>query len=394
MASEAASPGQARSGPKESRSDDVVIILTVMQALSTIVVAARLLTRLLIQHMRLAADDWSIIVSWVLLVAYTVDVCTQTKFGLGKHIGDLPPDTNFAASLELFYYGEALYYITVSLTKVSILFLYLRVFPQQNYRVFNICMMAFVIATGFSCTVAGIFQCNPIRRAWLTSLPGTCFNRVALFIANASLNIAQDLIIYILPIPMLWQVQRPLGQRLALIGIFVVGGFVCVTGMIRLKSLQVASISKDPTWDNYGAAVWSSIEANFGLICASLVHFKPLIKRFAPSLLGLSIRGSKGSKMVRLGDESSENPNSLKTFGQRQFNKPVGVLTQMELEDMEHSSRPNDAFGGSPPGYATASVGNKKPFQESQEHLQGINATTHIDISSYTTQRMTPGRAA
>jgi hypothetical protein len=383
MAGEATSPSQESSGPKESRSDDVIIILTVMQALSTIVVAARLLTRLLIQRMRLAADDWIITASWVVLVAYTVDVCTQTKFGLGKHLDDLPPTTNHAASLELFYYGEALYYITVSLTKVSILFLYLRLFPQENYRIFNYIMMAFVIATGFSCTVAGIFQCDPIRKAWLTDLPGKCFNQPSLFIANAGLNIAQDLIIYGLPIPMLWKVQRPLKERIALTGIFVVGGFVCITGMVRLESLKLASISKDPTWDNYGAAIWSSIEANFGVICASLVHFQPLIKRFAPSLLGLSSGGSKGNKMVRLGDEPSGDPNSLKTFGQRQFDKPVGVLTQMELDDMEHSSLPDDRSGGSTSAYATATIGDQQTFQESQEHLQGINATTHIDVSSY-----------
>ena len=43
-----------------------------------------------------------------------------------------------------------------------------------------------------------------------------------------------------------------------------------------------------PTDDNFGAAVWSSIECNVGIVCASLPHFKPLIDRFFPNLMGRS----------------------------------------------------------------------------------------------------------
>ena len=40
------------------------------------------------------------------------------------------------------------------------------------------------------------------------------------------------------------------------------------------------------TDDNYGAAIWSSIECNVGVVCASLPSFKTLIDRWFPNLLG------------------------------------------------------------------------------------------------------------
>lgn len=140
-----------------------------------------------------------------------------------------------------------LYYVTVAMTKVSILILYIKLTPNRTFRTVVWSMMAFVLATAFSCVMADVFQCNPIRKAWDTSVKGTCINQVGLYLSNGGLNIAQDIIIYFLPVPMLWKLNMPRTQRIALVLVFVVGGFVVITGMIRLNSLKVASVSSDPT---------------------------------------------------------------------------------------------------------------------------------------------------
>ncbi|RYO89653.1 hypothetical protein DL766_008059 [Monosporascus sp. MC13-8B] len=372
--STAAAPGYVVG---ESRSESLIAIVTCMVTLSTIVLLLRVWTRARVQGTASGADEWTILVSWLFSVAFTINVCTQTKYGLGKHVLDLPPTTNFAASLELFYYGEATYYITVSLTKMSILFLYLKLIPQRSYRIVNWSMMAFVALTGFTCVLAGIFQCNPIHKAWHTDVPGTCFNQVALYLSNAGLNILQDLIIYFLPVKTLWQVQLPRKQRIALIAVFVVGAFVCLTGILRLESLTMASVSKDPTWDNYGAAIWSSIESNVGIVCASLVHLKPLIARYAPSMLSIQ-------RTTRLPDERSgttEN-SKLRSMGRSTTskNKPFGILTEMELEDNDqatlvqstaHNPMGDNSRDGYPP--TTPRDMNRQP--------SGIHKMTRVTIS-------------
>jgi hypothetical protein len=109
--------------------------------------------------------------------------------------------------------------------------------------------MAFVIASALACCLASIFQCTPIDRAWSVQKlgEGHCINVNGLFYANAGLDIFQDLVIYILPMNMLYHIQIPKRQKYALMLVFAVGGFVVITGAIRLYYLQGAQASDDPS---------------------------------------------------------------------------------------------------------------------------------------------------
>lgn len=140
-----------------------------------------------------------------------------------------------------------LYYITVGTTKIAVLILYLRIIPNRTYRYIIYGLMSFVVLTVFASVVANIFQCTPISYDWNKAQSGHCINQVALYFSNAGLDIFQDICIYLLPIRALARLQLPSKQRIALIAIFVVGGFVCITGILRLNSLKTAAVTSDPT---------------------------------------------------------------------------------------------------------------------------------------------------
>ena len=198
--------------------------------------------------------------------------------------------------------------IAVALTKVAVLFLYLRLVPQRSYRVVIWLFMAFVVATALACVVADIFQCTPIAWAWNKHLEGggTCINQTALYYSNAALDIFQDLFIYCLPLKGVYDLQIPKRQKIALGAIFAVGGFVCITGIVRLNSIKTAAVTEDSTCKSImfsfsfviesnrssgyhvDVANWSAIEVNVGIFCASLPHFKPLVHHFFPSLMSSS----------------------------------------------------------------------------------------------------------
>lgn len=111
-------------------------------------------------------------------------------------------------------------------------------------------MMAFVMLTAISISIAGVFQCTPISKAWNTMEPGWCFARIDMFLANAALNIAQDIIVYFMPLRMLWGLNLPKNQRLALVLVFAMGGFVIITGFIRVPSLIKLGTTTDPTCES------------------------------------------------------------------------------------------------------------------------------------------------
>ena len=57
-----------------------------------------------------------------------------------------------------------------------------------------------------------------------------------------------------------------------------------VISILRLRSLYLVSVSTDVTWDNVGAATWSTVEVNVSIICACLPALKPLIRWVFPRL--------------------------------------------------------------------------------------------------------------
>jgi hypothetical protein len=94
----------------------------------------------------------------------------------------------------------------------------------------------------------------------------------------------------ILPVKVIWGLQIPNRQKIALVGILTIGWFVCVVSILRLNALVVLSKHPDDrTFYSAATAYWSAIETNLGIVCASLPALKPLIVRIIP---GFSTRHS------------------------------------------------------------------------------------------------------
>ena len=64
----------------------------------------------------------------------------------------------------------------------------------------------------------------------------------------------------------------------------------CITSILRLHSLYIASVSTDITYDNVGAATWSAIELNVGIMCSCVPAMRPVINLIFPRLLSSTRR--------------------------------------------------------------------------------------------------------
>jgi hypothetical protein len=98
----------------------------------------------------------------------------------------------------------------------------LHIFPIWRYIIYTV---IFIIA-GYSIALALalIFACHPIQKAWDVSITtGSCINRQGAYLATACTNTASDIALIIIPVPAVWKLKMPLGQRLAVVGMFSVG---------------------------------------------------------------------------------------------------------------------------------------------------------------------------
>ena len=80
-----------------------------------------------------------------------------------------------------------------------------------------------VVSWWITFDVLSICTCIPPRKQWDASVKGHCLSFSSVVVATATSNVLIDLIILVLPLPMLKNLHVSLRRKLALTGAFVVG---------------------------------------------------------------------------------------------------------------------------------------------------------------------------
>ncbi|KAF2841338.1 hypothetical protein M501DRAFT_905721, partial [Patellaria atrata CBS 101060] len=181
--------------------------------------------------------------------------------------------------------GNTLYSILINVTKTSIIVQYLRIFFGKIFRIICYTILIILLAAMLYGVFGAIFLCNPPRKYWINDLPGHCSDAKTYWVASASINIIMDFVIWILPMPLISQLHLPLRHKVGLILVFALGGFVCIASIVRVAVVVTASNSNNFLRSGVAAITWSAVEANVGIVCASLMAIKPLIMRFFPGLM-------------------------------------------------------------------------------------------------------------
>ena len=153
-------------------------------------------------------------------------------------------------------------------------------------RIANI-MLAIAGAWGVSFLFTIIFQCTPIHVQWtmleIEQAP-YCVAMNSFFYANVITDVLLDAIILTLPVPLLYGLQLPLRQKLAVAGMFALGALVCASSLARLIIFIqfVPSIPlhlMDITYYESPFIYWSQIEAALGVVSACLPVLRPIFVR-------------------------------------------------------------------------------------------------------------------
>lgn len=208
--------------------------------------------------------------------------------------------------------------LNVAFTKLSVLLLYIRIFPPSKTRIASYTLIALTAGWAITMSITNFLLCIPLHAYWDITYSGhqICLEEIQYFVSFSSIDLALDIAIYVLPIPKLAKLKMPLRQKIALVGIFGTGLLAVAAAALRLPALVRASSSYDLTWELYDAALWTMIEACVGIFCASAPALKPLLQQIAPSMLGTLVTSTgqkygtngssnQGSKFSNLGSDCS-----------------------------------------------------------------------------------------
>lgn len=157
----------------------VVGVTVAFTILAFITTAFRLFTRIAIVKQP-GIDDFIITIALIFTIALTACMVLQVKYGMGRHAASLSPNDN-KYSLIWFWASVWIYYPALMFAKLSILFQYLRIFPDRRFRRWCWILMAVIVAwTGWA-FFSALFACWPIPHFWDDSVPGACLNRLAVW---------------------------------------------------------------------------------------------------------------------------------------------------------------------------------------------------------------------
>ena len=124
-----------------------------------------------------------------------------------------------------FWAFQFLFIITVTSIKISILLFYRRIFTTRRFAIAANIVGFIQVAWCISIGGSAIFSCDPVAYFWDKLIPdGHCININTLRLVGDGLNFIADILVLCLPIPSLWGLQIPFSRKLALIGMFVLGG--------------------------------------------------------------------------------------------------------------------------------------------------------------------------
>ncbi|EMF12270.1 uncharacterized protein SEPMUDRAFT_134154 [Sphaerulina musiva SO2202] len=240
-------------------------------------------------------DDWTIFLAALMIVPLNALIHDGSLSGLGHDVWEVS-FPHLTKILYLFWIGEFLYVWIMSISKISVILLYLRVWApdtrmrRDKFRMACFCMIIFLIVFPISLSLALGFECNPISYAWQGwdgEHTGSCFNLNALILSAAGLNVIQDLIVCALPLPKLLAIPLPLAKKILAITIFLVGLFVTICSIIRLAFLIKWGSTENRTWYYNSVTIWSAIECNLAVFCACLPSIAGLVQRIYRASMGI-----------------------------------------------------------------------------------------------------------
>lgn len=177
-------------------------------------------------------------------LADTIVLDAGTHQGYGKHYRLLDYDliTPFQKTI---FVGEIFYCLTITFAKLSILCFCWRIFSSSTSIRLPIYILSGIVSTWTLAVVSlsynhprykatvnvpfeiltTIFQCDPVSGFWNQTKPARCNVDNHNFIVGIAIpNILTDVALMALPLPYIWRLNRSRSQKIALAGVFLVGG--------------------------------------------------------------------------------------------------------------------------------------------------------------------------
>ncbi|TVY74577.1 Satratoxin biosynthesis SC1 cluster protein 4 [Fusarium oxysporum f. sp. cubense] len=323
--------------PKQQYALEHYLIFGIGAPVAFIALLQRFYTKIRLRK-KIEVDDCFMFLGWMCsLLTQALMTASIAQRGMCSHSWEMSLESYQRYSL-ISYIAAPIYMLCNGFTKLSLLTYYLRISPQRFFRIAVWISIGVVSVYTIVITLMMFLVCTPPRKAFNFKVDGKCMDAAILYMATAVSNIVTDVILFILPIPTIYNLHMPRIQKAGVIVVFGIASMTVVSSVIRLVYLPVVLASTDPSWDAAPANIWTFIEGNLFVICGSTPTLRQFFKLFMPQLMGSSNR-THGVPSYGLQQNNGRPSRVAQTHNQyNQFSEGLDV----ELEQLPGDPKNGD----------------------------------------------------
>ncbi|KID96524.1 hypothetical protein MAJ_07460, partial [Metarhizium majus ARSEF 297] len=268
------------------------VFIAVFTPLTIIAVALRFYARSLTSK-KIDSGDWLIIAALVgQIVAGGIAIGAVKQAGVGHHaayLAETKPETLVA----FFKYLVAM-----------------STWNSHGHQHNN----ARVVGASVGGGLADLFGCTPFSAHWGTAeeQAAHCIDTEALFVWGSFPNIVTDVVLLVLPMPIVWGLHASVRLRLVLVLTFLFGSIGLITSVLRFIAFYNKSSFIDPTFHAVELIIWTVCEPGVYLIAACLLVYRPLLEKIGiPLVGGVSSRGGNRQEPTELAFRKPSRPRNV-----------------------------------------------------------------------------------
>ncbi|KAM0304617.1 hypothetical protein ACHAPM_002719 [Fusarium culmorum] len=263
-----------------------IILGACLFTLATVVYGLRILTRVRLQKNALRLDD--LLTGASLVACWAFYACTMGMVAQGGCATNFwqVKQSQYETLLKWTIPVNIFYMLSSDLAKISLLFFYLRLSPERNFRMILYSLISLFGLYALIYAMISLFGCQPIKASWdlAAQATGKCVDKFGFFLAASVANVVMDLIILLLPLRIVIPLQIPRRQKMSLLFLFTTGGFVIIVAIYNCVLTVKLFSSLNYTWGLAYELCWMYAELTGCVICASASSLKPFFKRILPTL--------------------------------------------------------------------------------------------------------------
>ncbi|KAK3668934.1 hypothetical protein LTR22_000012 [Elasticomyces elasticus] len=232
-----------------TRGNASLVVNAIFITLVILAVALRFYCRFSAGALRFGWDDTMIALATLCTVAMTtVVILANEHYGWDRHLWDIQTGDIQKANIIAFV-AKLVFTLAATFTRLSLCAFYYRYPPQTA---------------------------------------GHCLDEGLATLAAGILNIVNDLLAALVPIPLVMRLRMPMRQRIGVSVLFGLGFIVIVAGSVRTYYIWKGLMATwDETWYAYPLWIAAAVEIDVGVICAcapalkTLLHFTKAANRLS-----------------------------------------------------------------------------------------------------------------